>query len=890
MRGKPSEKTKNGWEMEMNEELRFHLERQIDRNLAAGMTPEEARRQALLRFGGIEGVKEECREERRGMWLETIWGDVRFGARLLAKSPGFTLVAVLTLALGIGASTAVFSLVNAILLKPLSYPNPDRIVMVWDVPPAGKNFGGYQDLPWGRVCFLLFVEEARTFQALGAFKSDSFNFTGSGDPARLDGIRASAGFFPALGVSPVLGRTFTEEEDQPGHEHEVILSYGLWRDRFGADPGILSRVLELNGEAYAVIGVMPSGFVFPRSEEMPADLNFPSKAQLWVPLALNRGPLIPAEPSELAVIGRLKPDIPIGQSRAEMDLLGKRLEAQYPQAKGWFRSRLVPLGRQVGGNTRQPLLLLLAAVGVVLLIACANTASLLLARSLRRRREFALRAALGAGRRRIIRQLMTESLLLASAGGMAGLLLALAGVWFVKSFGPIDLPRLREVGLDLSVLTFALGTTIVSGVLFGVAPALGANRQDFAGTLKIGGQRLSEGTESAKLGRVLLVAEVALALILVVTAGLLTRTFFRLLQTDPGFRASQVLTFELSLPASKYPDQARIVAIYQQILEHLRSLPGVQSAGIVETVPLGGATEVTAIRIPGRPSVDSKDAPATNYTMISPGYFLTLRTPILRGRDFQESDTADSVPVAIISASMAREFWPGEDPLGKQVGPRSLRYPAAKIVGIAADVKHLSLGEKPVPEMYVPYTQKVWPSLLTMDVILRSTLDPTSLTAMAREAVHSSDPDLPLAKMATLSRLLDDSMTQPRFTMLLLSSFGGIALLLASIGMYGVIAYSVSQRTHEIGIRMALGAQRGSVFRTILGQGARLAGLGILIGFFAALGVTRFMAGFLYGVQPSDGATFAGASLLLLGVAVLACYLPARRAMHVDPMVALRYE
>jgi predicted permease len=877
------------WEREMTEELRDHIERQTAANVASGMASEEARRRARAHFGAFDGVREDCREERRGFWLETFFADVRFGMRMLRKNPGFTLIAVLTLALGIGASTAVFSVVNAILIKPLPYPHSERILIPWHVPPGGAYLG-FSEAPWGRVDAEFAFQESKTFESLGAFKTDSFNLTGSGDPLRLDGLRASAGFFPTMGISPVLGRAFTIEEDQPGHEHEVILGGSIWRDVFGGDPHILGRVIDMNGEPYTVVGVMPLGFVFPRAEEMPPNFNMPRETQLWVPLALAPGPLIPAEPQELAVIGCVKPGVTIDQAQAEMNVLAGRLDRQYPRGKGGFESRLIPLSRQVAGDTRRPLLLILGAVGVVLLIACSNVASLLLARTLGRSREFTLRAALGAGRTRLVRQLLTESVLLATVGGVVGFLFAYAGIYFVKMFGPPNIPRLHEVRLDVWVFSFTLGVTFVTGILFGLAPAIGATRQNLVEALKEGGHRAGGSNASAGLRKIFIVSEVALALVLIVAAGLLTQTFFRLLAVDPGFRAAHVLTFEVTLPGAKYTDQQHIVALYQRALASLRALPGVNAVGVVETLPMGGATDSTAIRFSNTPLAAAKKNPLANYTIASPGFFAAAGTPILRGRDFLDTDTANSQPVAIINSAMAKKFWPGEDPIGKQVAPGSPQYPLETIVGVVADVKHISLREEPPPEMYVPYTQKVWPSLLTMDVVLRTSVDPASMASSVRQAIHSIDSDLPLARVATLDTVVSDSMTQQRFSVLLLGSFGAIALLLASIGMYGVISYSVMQRTQEIGIRMALGAKRRSVLAMVLGQGARLGALGIAIGLVAALALTRLMAGFLYGVQATDPLTFAGVSLLLLAVALVACWIPARRAMRVDPMIALRYE
>jgi len=878
---------RNQVEQDLSEELQYHLEQKTKEYTASGMAPEEARRKARREFGGIEQTKEICRDTRRVSLLETLSQDVRFGLRMLRKSPGFTAVAVLTLALGIGATTAVFSLVSAILLKPLPFPNPDQIVLPELVSPPGVNLGS-DYFPWSQTQFRFLAQDSHPFHAVAAFQNDSFNLTGTDVPSFLDGFRVSAEFFPALGISPALGRGFTAEEDRPGHEYEVVLSDRMWREYFGANRAILGKAVRLNGYAYTVVGVMPAGFVFPRAEELPSSFNFPREAQLWVPLAIPEAPK--NGPSELAVIARVKPGLTIQQAQAGMDLVTKHAEAKDPQWKGWFNSRVVPLTRQVVGDTERPLQLILAAVGIVLLIACSNIANLLLTRSFGRRREFTLRTALGAGRARLIRQLLTESLLIAVSAGAISILLANAGIYFVKTFGPADLPRLREVTLDLPVFAFALCVSLATGILFGLAPAIGATRENLADSLKEGSQRSGLSPTSPRLRNALLVSQVALALVLVISAGLLTRTFFHLLGANGGFNPDRVLTFQLPLPALKYVDQDHIVVFYQNALGRLRSVPGVQSAGIGETVPMGGEGESTVIRMPDHPAATQKELPFANYTIISPGYLSAVGTPVLRGRDFVEADTADSMPVALVNVAMEKKYWPGQSALGKQVGPGSARFPLLTIVGVVPDVKHISFREETAPEMYVVYTQRQWPSMLNLRVALRTKADPASMTASVREAIHSIDPDLPLAKVATLTTLVDDSLSQPRFAMLLLASFGVLALLLASTGMYGVISYSVAQRTQEIGIRMALGAERRNVFGMVLSQGARLAGLGIALGLVAALGVTRLMASFLYGVQPADPLTFAIVSLLLVGTALLACYLPARGATRVDPLVALRHE
>jgi putative ABC transport system permease protein len=636
---------------------------------------------------------------------------------------------------------------------------------------------------------------------------------------------------------------------------------------------------------------MPAGFSFPRAEEMPGGFTFERDIRLWLPLALSTGPVIPWEPSELAIVARMADGISVSQTQAEMNLMTKRIENFYgaKQAAGWYDLRVTPLQKQITGDTRRPLLLIFSAVGIVLLIACSNIASLVLARTLGRNREFTLRGALGAGRFRVARQLLTESLLPSIIGGAVGVAFAEAGIYFVKAFGPANLPRLQEVTVDFRVLAFATACSILTGILFGLAPAIGMSQINLAESLNQGGQRVSGGAGSG-IRKTLLVCEVALAFVLIIVAGLLAQSFVHLLSVDAGFRADHVLTFELSLPELRYPDQQHITTLYQRALRSLQSQPGIESAAIVETLPIGGATESTGIRIPDWTPPQSGIRRYANYTITSATFFATVGAPILRGREFLESDTANSMPVVVINEAMAKKFWPHQDPIGKQVGPGSPQYPLATIVGIVADVKHLSLREEPGPEMYVPYTQKVWPSLLTMEVVVRTRLDVASAVTSARDAIRAVDVDLPIANVRPLASLVDDSVAQPKFSMLLLAAFGAFALVLACVGIYGVVSYSVAQRTREIGVRVALGASRSNIFGMILGQGARLAGLGIAIGIAAALGVTRMMSSFLYEVRPADPATFVVVCVILLSVTALACYLPARRATRVDPLVALRHD
>jgi predicted permease len=875
-------------DQQLDDELLAHFAIEVKQRIESGQSPEEAELAARLQFGNVALIKEVTRDMWGNNWLETLAQDLKYAFRTMRKTPAFTAIAVLTLALGIGASAAVFSVVNGILLRPLAYPEPDRIAMLWRLAPISAALGG-EEFPWGKFDFSMFRDQSKSFESLGALQPDNFNLTGSGEPLSLDGMRASAGFFPALGIAPSLGRVFTADEDRPGHEHVIVLSDRLWHEHFSADPSILGRSVQLSGFSYLVIGVMPPGFSFPRGGELPAYLEFPREAQLWIPLAIE--PSQRQGPSEMAVVGRLRPNMSLAQAQADLDVFGYNFERLFPASKAWTRSKSVPLKKQVVGDTERPLLLLLGAVALVLLMACANVAGLLLTRSLARRRELMLRAALGAGFGRLVRQLLTESLLLAATGGLIGIALGEAGILFVKKFGPANLPRLQEVSLDLPVFAFCAAITLFTGLLFGLAPALGAARQDLSDSLRYG-HRIAGSDLSPKLRNLLLVGQIALALVLVVATGLLTRTFYSMLASDGGFKVEHVLTFEISLAPVAYPDPLKMAQLYRRVLDAAQAIPGVESAGLAKAVPLGGEPDGTSIRIAGHVAKPNETLYA-GYMVSSPGYFATVRTPLLRGRDFLPSDTLDSPPVTIVNRAMADAMWPGQDAMGQQVAPAGTLYPLCSVIGIVPNVKQGSLREKPVPQMYVPVSQHIarpWPPIQTMQVALRTIADPAQITTAARQAIHSVDPGLPIAKVATLTELVDQSLTQPRFAMLLLAAFGALALLLASIGMYGVISYSVTQRTQEIGVRMALGAERSNVFRMILAQGMRLAGAGIGLGLFAALALTRTMSAFLYGVRPADPLTFGTVSLLLILVALLACYVPARQATRVNPVVALRHE
>jgi len=876
-------------DVEIDEELRSHIEHRADDLVRDGLSRAEAERRARIEFGAYERLKEESHDALGGHFVGAVIEDVRYGVRLLRRSPGFALTVILLLGLGIGATTAVFSLVDAVLLKPLPYPDSEQIVMPWIVPPRGANIGGYEKFPWDPIQFHAAEKETQTYRYMGAFESANFNLTGVGEPALLEGLRVSWGFFPALGVQPALGRIFTQEEDQPGHEHEVLLSNAMWRERFDANAGIVGRVIDLNGTQYTVVGVMPAGFNFPHANEMPSDFNFPRDAELWVPAAM---PMVTPRftPSELALVGRLQSGVSVAQAQANMELFASRMDRLYPKAKGWFGSMVTPLKLQVAGDTERPLLLMLSAVGVVLLIVCFNVASLLLTRAIGRRREFTLRAALGAGRRRILRQLLTESLLLSCAGGIAGMGLGLTGVWAVRNFGPSTIPRLNEAHPDLRIFAFTLAVTLLTGILFGLAPALSATRINLVESLKEGGQKSGSASHQPQLRNALVAVQIGMALVLVTTSGLLTRTFVHLLNVDAGFRAEHVLTFELSLPSTRYPDRQHIAQFYEQALPRLRAVAGVESVAITEAVPMGDVPEATVIRVPDHPPVTGNTQPMVNYTIASPDLFRTLGTPLLRGRDLADSDNDGALGATVINLAMAKEYWPNEDALGKKLVIPAHPDRPIFVVGIVADTKHTSLREDPTPEMFVPYTQDAWPSMAIMQVVLKSRAAPDAAISGARSAVHAIDPGLPVARVTTLSAMTDSALSRERFSMVLLGFFGAFSLLLAAVGIYGVISYSVGQQTREIGIRMALGAQRENIFRGVLGHGLRLAAVGIGLGVVAAYGVGQALTSYLYGVKAYDPLTFIGVALTLAAVAVLAGFFPARRAASIDPMQALRTE
>jgi len=803
--------------------------------------------------------------------------------RMLVKRPGFTLIAIIALALGIGANTAIFSVINTVLLKPLPFPDPDRLMSVWAThPQRGIKHGAvsYPD-------FADWRDQNQVFERMAGYHEGAFTLTGGDEPARLQGEIVSADMFTLLGATPVMGRAFLPEEDKPGDKGRVvILSHRLWKQRFNSDPDIVDKTLTLDGASYTIVGVMPEGFQFPIQNE-PVDLWMTfapeSAASDGEPMTANRGA------HYMAVIGRLKPGVTKTQAQAELDTIAARLEQQYPDTNKYRGTQVIAALEDLVGDVRQPLLILFGAVGCVLLIACVNVANLLLARATSRHKELAIRSALGASRLRVMRQLLTESVMLALAGGALGLLVAMWGTDLLVAISRDDLPRVTQITLDTRVLGFTLLISVLTGIIFGLVPALQSSKPDLSDALKEGGRGSTEGAHRNLIRSVLVIAEVAIASVLLIGAALLIQSLSRLQHINPGFNSHNVLTLNLGLPEVKYSTEKQIV-FYRDLLERVRALPGVTSASGVLPLPLSGDRIRVTFETEGRP-LPKGDLPASEYRGIGLDYFRTMSIPFLRGRDFNERDTKSSPAVIIINQSFADQFFPGEDPIGKRIKP-GISFDDAEpamreIVGIVGNVKHQELAAIADPEYYVPFAQLPF-EFLTL--VVKSDSDPRPLATAIRQQVQAIDKDLPVYAVKLLDDYLAASVAQPRFNTLLLSIFAGLALLLTVVGLYGVMSYSVVQRTHEIGIRMALGAQGNDVLQMVVGQGMKLTLAGVGIGLTAAFALTRLLSSLLYGVSATDPLTFGVVAVLLTVVALAACFIPARRATKVDPMVALRYE
>jgi putative ABC transport system permease protein len=805
--------------------------------------------------------------------------DIRHGVRVLRMNHVFTAVAVLTLALGIGANAAIFSIVNAVLLRALPFAEPERLVAVSSRrADANRN-------PFTLPDFLDFRDRNRTLSGIAAYGSWNPNLTGTGDPERLSGVRASAGLFDILGVQAVAGRTLRAADDVPGNERVVVLGHALWQRRFGADPAVVGRQVILNGAGYEVVGVLPPEFIFPVRE-----------AEVAVPLAPDADPLrgVRTSVNFLRAVARLKPGVTREQAEGDLTAVAQRLRQEYPVANAHKVGVIVgPLHEELVGHFRIALLVLFGAVGLVLLIASVNLANLTLARASARRREMAVRAAVGATPWRLVRQLATESLLLALLGGSLGLLLAWYGTDLLLAISPAGLPRMAEVGLDLRVVWFALGVSLLAGTIFGTGPAFQAARVNLEEELKGSRRGSSPGARQRRARGLLVVSEVGLSLVLLVGAGLLVRSFFRLQAVDPGFRTENVLAVRLSLPKARYASSAAAAAFFDTLRQRLEALPGVASVGAVSSLPLSGVLANVPFTIEGRAAAPDADL-RTHYRLAGDGYFRTLGIPLVAGRDFDERDTAEAPPVVLISQGFARRFWPDGDPVGAHLriddndtGPRQVT-----ILGVVGDVRHLGLDSGPEPHLYVPIrqTNEDAVGILTNNQywLVRTTVEPLTISRAVRSAIQEVDPDVPASDIRTMDQYLAASVAPRRFNLRLLAVFAAAALLLAVTGLYGVISYGVAQRTHEIGIRMALGARRRDVLRLVMRQGMALALGGVAIGLVAAVALTRSMRSLLFDVGATDPATFGLVALLLLGVASLACYVPARRATRVAPVTALR--
>jgi len=867
-------------EREMGEEMRFHLEARAADLMRNGVAEPEALRQARLEFGGAETAKDQCRDAVGVTFLETLMQDIRHGIRTMMRAPLFTIVTIAVLALGIGANTAIFSVVDAVLLRPLAYRDSDQLVTILmngDNPVSVANYIDWRD-------------QSRSFSTMGAADYWSPNLTGIDSPEHIYGLKVTQNLLPMLGIDPMFGRLFVEGEDKEGADREVILSYKLWQRRFSSDPSVLGKQILLDGNAYVVVGVMPRGFQF---------APFWANAELWVPNAFgsrihNRGG------NSLRIFARLKDGASLTQARAEIAGITRRLEQQFP---GTNRNVVVtPLKEKVVGPIETPLLVLLAAVIFVLLITCANVAHMLLARAASRQKEVAVRAALGARRGRIVRQFLTESLLLGGLGGAVGLALAAIATRALIAISPDSIPRVQSVTIDWRAALFLAGATILTSVGFGLAPALQASSIDVNDTLKEGGRSQSEGKSRNRLRSLLVISEFALALMLLIGAGLMIRTFAALQAVDAGFNPHNVISMVVSVAGSREADPGRRAIFYPQLLERVRSLPGIQAAGGINHLPLAGDEWGWSFVIEGRPKPRPGESPRVVYRIVTPGYFEAMRLPLIRGRDITDADTATAPGVVIINERAAKEYWPGEDPIGKRVtfddDPKNPTW--VTVIGIAKNAKQDSWAAEPGPEAYLAAFQnrdfmgdsgaQAADHETYITLVARTTGDPAALASAMKEAAWSFDRNLAISQVVTMDGVVAEATAQPRFEMLLLTIFAAVALVLASVGIYGVISYAASRRTHEIGVRMSLGATPSQVLLLVVQQGMRMALAGSLLGIAGALVLARLMTKLLYGVHPADPITFASVAIGLAIVAIVACYLPARRAMRVNPVAALRCE
>ncbi len=815
--------------------------------------------------------------------------DLRYGWRTLRKSPGFTAVAVLVLALGIGANTAIFSVVNAVLLRPLPFDQPERLVELYHTPPQA-TFPGIPLFAVSPANFLDWRAQAHSFEAMSAYGFGRYTLTGTGQPISVPLVSSTYGLFSILRAEPMLGRTFLESEDQPGHDHEVLVRHSFWRDHLGANPAIVGSNIQLNGEAYTVIGVMPEGFEFP----FVSDPNF--RPQMWKLQGWTPQEAAIRDNHNYGVIARLKPGVSLEQARTEMNTISGRLAQQYPKDdKGWGATA-IPLRQDVVGDVRTPLLILLGAVAFVLLIACANIANLVLAKTLSRRKEVAIRAALGASRRRLLQQVLAETILLALCGGALGLAFAHYGMVFIVKFMGQQLPRSSSIGLDGWVLAFTLGLSLLTGLVAGFLPALRLTGQGFNEALKQGIGRTSADSGGSRTRGALVVAEVALSLMLLVGAGLLIRSLWALRSVYPGFEANHVITMDLSVSSKKFTTPQQMVGFFQRVLEGVRALPGVQAAGVIDALPLTGGGSHQPVQIAGQPVVPMADQPEVDVRLISPGYLGGMHISLVSGRGFDDSDVAGRQATVLISQSMAKQFWPHDNPIGRQLTLYFFPDSVRTVIGVVGDVKDDGLNQtRSASMLYMPVAQltnprgDVWHSF-GMTLATRTQTPPASVVSAIGNVVHGVAADVPLLNVKTMEDTVNDSLLQQRFTMFLLVGFAALAVVLAAVGIYSVLAYMVRRRVREIGIRMALGAQIGDVLRMIVAEGMKPTLLGVVIGLAGALALGRVLASVVYGVSARDLMTLVSVATLMTAIGLMASALPAYRATRVDPMKTLRDE
>jgi putative ABC transport system permease protein len=850
-----------------------------------GETAEQACASAVREFGNVTLVKEVTREMWGLRWLETLLQDLRYGARMLRKDPGFTAVAVVTLALGIGANTAIFSMVNSVLLRPLAYRQSQQLYLVREIIPELSQT--YPTLPANLPNFRVWQRECRSFDEVAIVEPWNKTLTGYGEAEQISGGRASANLFDVLGVVPELGRTFLPQEDTPGKDHVVILTDSFWRDRFHGDPTILGRSITLDGEPLQVVGILPASFRFPKGDQWGALTEFAPRTDYFKPLGLDPEQFSPVGEFDFAAIARLKPGTSVRQALAELNVIQARIARDAKQGVG-LRAEIIPLESEVVGTARRGLLLLLAGVGAVLLIVCLNLANLLLVRVPARVREAGIRTALGASRARLARQLLTESALLAIVGGVLGIGLAYFGLRWLVAVAPANLPRIDEVHVDARVLWFTVFVSMLTGILFGALPAWRVAHAEPQQALKAGAVTITEGRPARRLRESLIGFEVGLGTLLLIIAGLLTASMVRLLGVDKGFTTEHVLAVDVSLPPQSYTKPEQIEAFYDNVLARVLALPGVKSAGWTSKLPLQGQEMVDGIFVPGR-STTGLQVPLANYRHVSPGYFQSMGIPLRQGRSIEQADRDRHV--AVISESVAKKLWPGENPLGKQFHPGEEHRPLTEVIGVVADIRTVALDEPPLLMLYLPAgpAARDWTGAHA-SLVVRAAIVPASLGTAVRGAIRSVDSGVPILHLRPMAEIVSESVGVRRFQMVLASLFAIFALLLAALGIYGVVGYSVARRRQELGIRMALGARGSDLRNLVLRQGMSPVVVGWAAGVLAALVAGGVIRGLLFGVTAQDPLTIAGVTLVVLVTAALACYIPAHRATKVDPMVALRYE